>query len=141
MYLFDNLPLEIIRYEIIPFLNYHERTAVNLCLPPQDRMSFPLTLPDIIVKGKKKVISNVKNAYWSTVERPHIVEHPRAPRGDELREITFSDMIIQEQIMGIQLRYGQRKIHQAIKDGIFKREPGKPMKCRCCAANDRSVGI
>lgn len=135
MYLFDNLPLEIIRYEIIPYLNYHERTAVNLCLPPQDRLSYPLTLPEFVfkkVRSKKKVISNIKDPYWSTVEPPHIVEYPRARRGDELREITFADMIIQEQIMGIQLRHGQRKIHQAIKEGIFEREPGKPMKCRCC---------
>ena len=137
MYLFDNLPLDIIKYEIIPFLNYHERTAVNLCLPPQDRMSIPLTLPDFIfkkVRGKKKVISNVKDPFWSTVEAPHIVEYPRARRGDELREITFADMITQEHVMKIQLRHGQRLIHQAIKEGIFEREPGKPMKCRCCAS-------
>ena len=133
MYLFDNLPLEIIRYEIIPYLNYYERMAVNISLPPQDRISTPLKLPDIVVKGKKKVVSNVKDSYWSTVEAPHIVEYPRARRGNELREITFAEMITQEQVMQIQLRHGQRKIHQAIKDGIFEREPGKPMKCKCCA--------
>lgn len=136
MYLFDNLPLEIIQHEIIPYLNYYERTAVNLCLPPQDRISFALQkIPDIVVKkvrGKNKVISNIKYPYWSTVERPHIVEHPRARRGDELREITFAEMITQQHVMDIQLRHGQRKIHQAIKEGIFDREPGKPMKCRCC---------
>jgi len=135
MYLFDNLPLEIIQYEIIPYLNYYERMAVNISLPPQDRLSFPLKLPDIViknVKGKKKVISNVKDSYWSTVEAPHIVEYPRARRGDELREITFADMITQQYVMDIQLRHGQRVIHTAIKGGIFQREPGSSMKCRCC---------
>ena len=135
MYLFDNLPLEIIRYEIIPYLNYYERTAVNLCLPPQDRMSTPLTLPEFVfkkVRGKKKVISNVKDPCWSTVEAPHIVEYPRARRGDELREITFAEMITQQYVMDIQLSYGQRVMHTAIKGGMFEREPGKPMKCRCC---------
>jgi hypothetical protein len=132
MYLFDNLPLEIIKYEIIPYLNYYERMAVNISLPPQDRISTPLTLPDIVVK-KRKAVSNVKDPYWSTVEAPHIVEYPRARRGNELREITFAEMITQEQVMQIQLRHGQRKIHQAIKEGIFEREPGPPMKCKCCA--------
>jgi hypothetical protein len=135
MYLFDNLPFEIIRYEIIPHLNYYERMAVNISLPPQDRLSFPLTLPDILlkkVKGKNQVISNVKDSYWSTVEAPHIVEYPRARRGDELREITFADMIAEQHLMDIQLRSGQRKIHNAIKIGIFQREPGPPMKCKCC---------
>ena len=135
MYLFDNLPLDIIKYEIMPFLNYYERMAVNISLPPQDRMSTPLTLPDIVIKkvrGKKKAVSNVKDSYWSTVEAPHIVEYPRARRGNELREITFAEMITQQHVMDIQLRHGQRKIHQAIKEGIFERESGPPMKCRCC---------
>jgi len=144
MYLFDNLPLDIIKYEIMPFLNYYERMAVNISLPPQDRMSTPLTLPDIVIKkvrGKKKAVSNVKDPYWSTVEPPKIVEYPRARRGDELREITFAEMITQQHVMDIQLRSGQRIMHRAINEGIFKREPGSPMKCRCCTTNDRSVVI
>ena len=35
---FDNLPLDVIKFEIFPFLNYHERLNLNLCLPPQDRI-------------------------------------------------------------------------------------------------------
>lgn len=34
----DNLPLDIIKFEIFPFLNYHERLNLNLCLPSQDRV-------------------------------------------------------------------------------------------------------
>jgi len=135
MYLFDNLPFEIIRYEIIPHLNYYERMAVNISLPPQDRLSFPLTLPDIVVKnvkGKNKIISNIKNSHWSTVEAPHIVEHPRAMKPYEFRQLTFAEMITEQHVMDIQLRSGQRKIHNAIKLGIFQREPGPPMKCKCC---------
>ncbi len=36
---FDNLPLDIIKFEIFPSLNYQERLNLNLCLPPQDRIS------------------------------------------------------------------------------------------------------
>jgi hypothetical protein len=132
MYLFDNLPLDIIRYEIIPHLNYYERMAVNISLPPQDRLSYPLKkIPEFIFK-KKKIISNVKDSYWSTVEAPLILEHPRAMKPYEMREITFADMITEQHVMDIQLRRGQSKIHHAIKIGIFERESGPPMKCRCC---------
>ena len=132
MYLFDNLPFDIIRYEIIPHLNYYERMAVNISLPPQDRIRSPLQkIPEFIFK-KKKIISNVKDPYWSTVEAPLILEHPRAMKPYEMREITFADMITQQHVMDIQLRRGQSKIHYAIKRGIFGREPGPPMKCRCC---------
>ena len=49
MYLFDNLPFDIIRYEIIPHLNYYERMAVNISLPPQDRIRSPLKkIPEFI---------------------------------------------------------------------------------------------
>jgi len=41
MYLFDNLPLEIIRFEIFPYLDYEGRNAVNACLPRQDRIPTP----------------------------------------------------------------------------------------------------
>ena len=132
MYLFDNLPFDIIRYEIIPHLNYYERMAVNISLPPQDRIRTPLKkIPEFVFK-KRKIISNVKDYYWSTVEAPHIVEYPRAMKPYEMREITFVDMITEQHVMDIQLRRGQSKIHHAIKRGIFEREPGPPMKCRCC---------
>jgi hypothetical protein len=135
MYLFDKLPLDIIRYEIIPNLNYHERTAVNLCLPPQDRMGYPLTLPDIVVKKyrfRMKAITNVKDPYWSSIQPPHIVEYPRAPRPDEMRDLSIADLSAEERRMNTQLRRGQRIMHIGFKEGIYEREPGKPMRCRCC---------
>ena len=37
-YLFDNLPLEIIQFEIMPYLDYLSKNILNCMLPPQDRM-------------------------------------------------------------------------------------------------------
>ena len=37
-YLFDNLPLEIIRFEIMPYLDYFSKNTLNCMLPPQDRV-------------------------------------------------------------------------------------------------------
>jgi hypothetical protein len=42
MYLFDNLPLDMIRFEIFPYLDWTDRVAVNACLPPSDRIRTPL---------------------------------------------------------------------------------------------------
>jgi hypothetical protein len=42
MYLFDNLPLDLIRFEIFPYLDWTDRVAVNACLPPSDRIRTPL---------------------------------------------------------------------------------------------------
>ena len=42
MYLFNNLPLDIILYEIIPNLDYLSRIVVNSMLPPVDRIRTPL---------------------------------------------------------------------------------------------------
>jgi len=41
-YLLDNLPLEIILYEISPYLDYNSRVITNYMLPPQDRVGTPL---------------------------------------------------------------------------------------------------
>jgi len=47
-YLFDNLPLEIILYEIMPYLDYFSKTTVNCMLPPQDRTSTPINPEKIL---------------------------------------------------------------------------------------------
>jgi hypothetical protein len=47
-YLFDNLPLEIILYEIIPYLDYFSKNTVNCMLPPQDRMRTPINPEKIL---------------------------------------------------------------------------------------------
>jgi hypothetical protein len=41
-HLFDNLPTDIIYYEIFPFLDYNSRVTANLMLPYEDRISHPL---------------------------------------------------------------------------------------------------
>ena len=41
-HLFDNLPTDIIYYEIFPFLDYDSRVTANLMLPRKDRIRHPL---------------------------------------------------------------------------------------------------
>jgi hypothetical protein len=40
--LFDQLPTDIIYYEIFPFLDYNSRVCANLLLPLKDRLRIPL---------------------------------------------------------------------------------------------------
>jgi hypothetical protein len=142
-HLFDNLPLEIIKYNIIPFLEYEDRVIVNFLLPPQDRISHPLTqYPKLIAnQGKQRKTKFAKNhpdPFWSPVLKSQIVEHPRGMTEEESRrsQITFVQMVTEQFLMDIQLRIGQRKIHQKFKDGIFQREIHHNytynIKCRCC---------
>jgi hypothetical protein len=140
-YIFDNLPLEVIRYNIIPFLDYTGRTSLNLSLPPQDRQGYPLQkIPQLIlsrhmVKSKYRIkFAKNLDPLWSSIATPHIVEHPRAMKQYELLTPSYADMLIQEHIMEIQLRNGQRIIHKGIRNGLYNREGhgDLPMKCRCC---------
>jgi len=41
-YLFDNLPLDMIQFEIFPYLDYDSRVLANSMLPPVDRIRVPL---------------------------------------------------------------------------------------------------
>ena len=41
-YLLDNLPLDVIQYEIYPYLDYNSKVTMNSMLPPQDRIRTPL---------------------------------------------------------------------------------------------------
>ena len=41
-YLFDELPTDMIYWEIFPYLDYNSRVTANLMLPPQDRLRIPL---------------------------------------------------------------------------------------------------
>lgn len=41
-HLFDNLPTDIIYYEIFPFLDYNSRVTANLMVPRKDRIRHPL---------------------------------------------------------------------------------------------------
>ena len=48
MYLFDELPLEVIHYVIFPYLDYSSRVIANTMLPPRDRISKKLNEDEII---------------------------------------------------------------------------------------------
>ena len=41
-HLFDQLPTDIIYYEIFPYLDYNSRVTANLLLPRKDRLRIPL---------------------------------------------------------------------------------------------------
>jgi len=41
-HLFDQLPTDMIYYEIFPYLDYNSRVTANLLLPQQDRLRTPL---------------------------------------------------------------------------------------------------
>jgi hypothetical protein len=41
-HLFDQLPTDMIYYEIFPYLDYNSRVTANLLLPHKDRLSIPL---------------------------------------------------------------------------------------------------
>jgi hypothetical protein len=41
-HLFDELPTDMIYYEIFPFLDYNSRVTANLLLPKEDRLRTPL---------------------------------------------------------------------------------------------------
>lgn len=41
-HLFDQLPTDIIYYEIFPYLDYNSRVTANFLLPRKDRLSIPL---------------------------------------------------------------------------------------------------
>ena len=50
-HLLDNLPLDVILYEIFPYLDYNSRVTANVMLPPQDRISIPLKKDCAIIFG------------------------------------------------------------------------------------------
>jgi len=65
----DNIPLDIIQYEIFPLLSYEERIHLNRCLPPWDRISKKMDkmsiekhehdfIVDIIKSRVKKIIAS-----------------------------------------------------------------------------------
>jgi hypothetical protein len=60
---FDNLPLDIIKFEIFPHLNYNERINLNLCLPPQDRISKRMLKASIEKHERKILVNSIKNYF------------------------------------------------------------------------------
>jgi len=48
-HLFDELPTDIIYYEIFPYLDYNSRVTANLLLPKEDRLRRPLQKDAVIM--------------------------------------------------------------------------------------------
>lgn len=59
---FDNLPLDVIQFEIFPSLNYDERINLNQCLPPQDRISKKM-LKASIERHERSILVETIRAY------------------------------------------------------------------------------
>jgi hypothetical protein len=68
MYLFDNLPLEIIHREIFPNLDYSSRVLANAMLPPQDRISKKLDEDKILRIQIRMSVHKILNFLRSIVE-------------------------------------------------------------------------
>ena len=56
-HLFDQLPTDIIYYEIFPYLDYNSRVTANLLLPRKDRLSIPLR-KDAVLELSMKMASD-----------------------------------------------------------------------------------
>jgi hypothetical protein len=72
---FDNLPLDVIKFEIFPYLNYQERINVNQCLPSHDRITRKMNKAsierherDILIETIKKYLDN-HDKPWFTADR------------------------------------------------------------------------
>ena len=55
-HLFDQLPTDMIYYEIFPYLDYNSRVTANLLLPRKDRLSIPLR-KDAVLELSMKMAS------------------------------------------------------------------------------------
>lgn len=134
----DIIPLDILRYELIPLLDYQTRIALNLCLNPKDRQGYSLQkispLISAIHKKKPQFVKNFPDPYWTPIGSSIIIEHPRKRNDSETHVFTEREMILQEGIMKAQLKCGQRIIHDNIRSGLYKREQHSelPLKCKCC---------
>jgi len=69
-HLFDQLPTDMIYYEIFPYLDYNSRVTANLLLPRKDRLRTPLQ-KDVVVMlemslGKAAMSSLIKKQSHTT---------------------------------------------------------------------------
>jgi hypothetical protein len=69
-HLFDELPTDMIYYEIFPFLDYNSRVTANLLLPKEDRLRTPLQKDVVIMlemsMGKAAMGSLIKKQSRTT---------------------------------------------------------------------------
>ena len=60
-HLFDQLPTEMIYYEIFPYLDYNSRVTANLLLPRKDRLSIPLRKDAVLELSMKMASYHLKS--------------------------------------------------------------------------------
>lgn len=75
-HLFDELPTDMIYWEIFPYLDYNSRVSANTLLPPKDRLGIPLKKDTVILfairYGSAHILKRLreqvraKNRRWKT---------------------------------------------------------------------------
>ena len=104
---FDNLPLDVIQFHIIPSLNYDDRINLNQCLPPQDRILRKMNKASIerherviLIETIKKYLDEHENRLFTTdrqlVNMAHLFIILQKPRYFALiaRHPTFRQCVI-----------------------------------------------
>ena len=66
--LLDELPIDVIREHIIPYLNYEERINLNQCIPASERISRRMNKGSI-EKHEQSVMVNTIRWYLEQIER------------------------------------------------------------------------
>jgi len=110
-YLLDNLPLDMIQFEVFPYLDYDSRVIANSMLPPVDRVRVPLkkdaALQFALTYSSVKIGSNLKKLdtvtgtarrrvilkiYREIPKHFHILEYSERARTEILKKcVEFSD--------------------------------------------------
>lgn len=62
--LFDQLPTDMIYYEIFPYLDYNSRVTANLLLPRKDRLSIPLRKDAVLELSMKMASEHLKSLIY-----------------------------------------------------------------------------
>jgi hypothetical protein len=71
-HLFDELPTDMIYYEIFPYLDYNSRVTANLLLPIKDRMSVSLNKEAVLqfsLRFSAGIIKGLMDKQWRTTNR------------------------------------------------------------------------
>lgn len=71
-HLFDELPTDMIYYEIFPYLDYDSRVTANLLLPIKDRMSVSLNKEAVLqfsLRFAAAIIKGLMDKQWRTTNR------------------------------------------------------------------------
>jgi hypothetical protein len=71
-HLFDELPTDMIYYEIFPYLDYNSRVTANLLLPIKDRMSVSLNKEAVLqfsLRFAAGIVKGLMDKQWRTTNR------------------------------------------------------------------------